>query len=53
MDFYGWLVKVTIIKNMNLLCYHIFREQNLVIDFLLQKNLQNNTLLAKHTPSEH
>lgn len=51
-NFYGLLVKVISSKRIIFFCYHLFREENILIDFLL-KNLQNNNLLAKHDPSVH
>ena len=51
-NFYGLLVKVISSKRIIFFCYHLFREENILTDFLL-KNLQNNNLLAKHNPSVH
>ena len=51
-NFYGLLVKVISSKRINFFFYHLFQEENILIDFLL-KNLQINNLLAKHNPSVH
>lgn len=51
-NFYGLVVKVISSKRIIFFCYHLFREENILIDFLL-KNLQNKNLLAKHDPSVH
>ena len=40
-------------KSIYFFCDHIFREENLLIDFLQKKVLQNNTFLAKHTTSAY
>ena len=34
---YRWLVKVMSSKSINFFCYHISREKNVLIDFLLNK----------------